>query len=202
MYYLIENKTSRVLASNLPRIDAIPVQGFRVFTVEDNVPIDEEINPPLNAMELAQQNYEGLLAFNPQYAYTTYDDLSSETSWNISALNTRGAVGDGNTWLASTTGLLQTQSVIAGTAFDRGKMFWSVYEMSITDSGPLQRNLHFNPLMPDAIQVSISNDGGTSFVATPYGVEFILGGLGNQIVVRFENPNVGRVYLGHFGLVY
>lgn len=201
-YYLVENKSARILASGLPRIENIPTQGFRVFAVEDNVPIDEETLPPLTLTDLAQQNYDGLLAFNPQYSFVTFDDLSAEAIWDTTPVLTRGAVGDGNAWLQDANGFLQTQTIIAGTSFDRGKLYWSIHEISITEIDGFRRDLQYSPLMPDTIQVSISNDGGASFTATPYGVEFILSGLGNQIVVRFENTTPNRVYIGHFGLLY
>lgn len=201
-YYLIENKTGRILASGLPRIENIPTQGFRVIAIEDNVPINEETMSPLTLDQLVQQNYEGLLAFNPQYSFVTFDDLASQTLWDITPPNTKGAIGDGNVWLSGVNGFLQTITIIAGTAFDRGKIFWTVHQNGTEEVDGFRRNIQYSPLMPDTIQVSVSNDGGASFTVAPYGVEFILGGLGNQIVVRFENATPGRTYIGHFGLLY
>jgi|AntRauTorcE11897_2_1112592.scaffolds.fasta_scaffold00044_85 hypothetical protein len=214
MYYLIENKGNKIRASYKDLEDVV-VNGFRVLNVPDTVSVDpttfnllQGSNDPEDELYgLIDEKWAGLLVDYPAYSYILGDELEDSTSWDISVpFSTHFATGNGVTWLQAgggTPGGLETVSfdVSGDGIFDRFTVYWELYELTHTEVGD-RTEIRYVPVDADMVNVSISNDGGTSFESAYHLQTVIMPMAGNQIRLRFENTSTTRYYLGSFAILY
>lgn len=205
MFYLFDRLSNKVRASYLD-MERAPFQNFRVVQIPTDVPIDEE-NLPLTYASILQQKYDGILARNPQFANVFYDDLTSDTTWNLIG-NWRGSVGDGVFFLSplagSSAGMLETLPFDASSLgiFDRVAPYWDVYQVSRTQIGQ-QIKYTYTPVDADVLDAQVSVDGGATFVSALNLQEVTFLSAGDQLVVRLVNNSpTERYYLGGVGILF
>lgn len=209
MYFLIDQNSDRIKAAYKSISDTV-VNGFKVVRVPVDTKVDTNTTP-FTETELQDQKFNGLLAKYRDFSYIVFDDLDDASQWDMGASGVRGAVGNNTAWISpdsGTPGRLQTHilDVSADGSFRDFAVYWDVYRLQKTDApntAGILSEITYLPEMPDSINVSISNDGGSTFTAVTHLEHIELAALGNQLVLRFENIDpASRYYIGGFAILY
>lgn len=206
MFYLCDRTTNKVKAA-YKDLSGIPINGFRVVAVPNDVdidPTDATANPPVFEYDdLIRQKYQGILANNPEFSSILYDDLTDATFWDTGN-SLSFAVGDGFYWLSannsSVNGVLRSNSQSLSGTYSRFKLVWDIYEIDRTLSDSFNY-LYYQEIDPDSLDVEISTDGANPF-ETIYHDEATNLTAGGNIRIQFTNTTSNRYYIGGFALLY
>jgi len=206
MYYLIEPSSDKI-KSALKSVDDVVVNGFKVVRMPDDVAVDSDVSPFTEA-ELQTQKFTGLLAKYLDFSFVQYDILDDATGWNTGATGFRGAVGNNVAWTAKNDGAadgrLETAviDISADGSFKDFLVYWDLYSVTTEADGLLTRVKYVEEI-PESVNVSISNDGGSSFTSVLHTQPLELAGSGTQVVLRFDNTDTNtRYYIGSYAILY
>jgi hypothetical protein len=206
-FYLLD-RTSLQVKSSASRLDDVPVQGFHVVRIPENIGFDES-NPPITVAELSMQKYAALLASAPRYSHVYYESLDTSNVWDVTDTDISGGVGTFNSYMApqrgGNPGRLQSATIdlSADGLFEDFAVYWELYQVqTTTNTDGLITKRHVVEVA-DVVDVFISNDDGATFTASPFMTPITLPGQGNQVKLRFLNtdPSV-RYYLGGVAILY
>lgn len=205
MFYLIEPSSERIKSSSKSITDAV-TNGFKVVKVPDEVPIDSDVSP-FTETQLQSQKYSGLLAKYLDFSFVQYDILDDATGWNTAATGFRGAVGNNVAWVAPNDGVADgrletiTIDISSDGSFKDFLVYWDLYSVPVETTGLLTRTKYVEEV-PESVNVSISNDGGSTFTSVLHTQPIELAGAGNQLVLRFDNADTDRYYIGSYAILY
>lgn len=206
-FYLIDRVSNQIKAS-YARLSDVATQGFRVIDVPENLAIDEGVDG-FGAVNLRDQKFAALLASAPRYSNVWFDDLASESVWDLTDPDIRAGVGAYTAYVErydgdlAVPGRLQTDTidVSAGGVFDDFAVYWDLYRL--TRTGTRTTQVAYERVDPDLVDAFISNDDGATYTQVSHLIPSTLAGLGNQLRVRFENTSLSqRYYLGSVAVLY
>jgi hypothetical protein len=224
MYFLVDPDSGIVRAS-YKTLDGIPINGFRVVSVPDNVPIDPKIfglelgdsstvdTTDTDLDSLIDAKLTGLLASQPLFSNIVGDELEDDGPWDLSDVGSttlRFAIGKGTSSLLDSGPLvdlsvLETNLIPADAVVDTVMVYWDIYTITKVTNGYITQ-LFYEPVDPNILQVSVSNtDGPPNWeFDIPFMEPVTFDSPDDEFRLRFFNvpPSSTRYYIGSFAILY
>ena len=176
--------------------------GVLVVRVPDGV----RVQRPVDYTDLVTQKYAGLLGFYAGFTRIAFDDLIDVLSVNT-ATSSKVLLGDRSSIALYPAGVLETVSTpLSGAAATQAILLWETYEYTDADdkNDRFQRTYSEVPSDPSNITCQVSFNGGLTFNAITDGATLNIPLLdqGTNLVVRFTNASLSKLFLGSWALIY
>lgn len=169
------------------------------------VPSDVSVQNPTGLSDLLTKKYASLLAKHALYGSITYDDMLDDAGINKLAANTAGSFGNrGVISIFPNGSKLTTNMVTIGSTPAQAAVTWEVFDYVVADpaTGVLTRT--YRELSSSLLTCEVSFNNGVTFKPATDGglVNIPIADRGTQLIVRFTNAGVNRLWLGSWAVLY
>ena len=206
MFYLIENNHVNpgdgVVKASYLELDAVPINGFRVVEVPDDVSIDESYGMGrLTYSDVLAQKYEGLLEQRPPFDGVHYFDLTDRSEINEANEITSNnyLIGDGIYRINGDGGSIETIGIGFDGMFDEFLVYWDAFEL-VRDGSSATK--YYTEVDSDDLSVSILPDDPSDTQSVEFMRRTQLPKETENITIQIENNTATSIYLGGLAILF